>query len=136
LSLKRANGQIAQTDQALKAKIQGFYSTLYTSDFAIAADLMGRHEVLALVAKVLSEKENNCISTMPANEEIEQVVFDIKHNVSLGIDGITANAVRLCWHYMGGVCIKGVQAFWSNFILSLLDSGNIIKLLKKVAKGI
>jgi hypothetical protein len=47
------------------------------------------------------------------------------NDVSLGIDGVTADAMFLRWHFIGGICVKAVKAFWHNFILTSMDAGSV-----------
>jgi hypothetical protein len=57
-------------------------------------------------------------------------VFGFKAIKAPGLDGVTVDAVCLCWHFVGDLCYKAVKAFWNDFITSL-DSGSVIKLIHK-----
>ncbi|KAL3696443.1 hypothetical protein R1sor_010519 [Riccia sorocarpa] len=64
-------------------------------------------------------------------QEVVEVVDNLAHGKSPGLDGITAEVLRSCWPLVRRDCIDMVQEFWLSGALTEKTRTTVLKLLPK-----
>lgn len=83
-----------------------FYSGLLSSEGTIY------HEsLLDVILELLSEEDNNMLTTIPSSREVKSAVFSIDQDSSLGPDGFSHKFFVKCWDVVGEDVINAAKEF-------------------------
>ena len=61
----------------------------------------------------MTTEDNEALTRMPTNEEIQKALFSIGSNKSLGLNGMSAIFYQKYWHIVGPLMIKVVKSFFT-----------------------
>lgn len=111
--------------------IQEFCQNLYARDPQIALNLTVRNEILSLIDKFFTKKDNQVLKVILREEEINKIVFEFPKEKSPRSNGVTHELIQDSWEFVKEGCIAMVQAFRIDALLTANMVNGIIKMVPK-----
>ncbi|XP_043703245.1 uncharacterized protein LOC122653468 [Telopea speciosissima] len=89
-------------------------------------------ELLAVIPSVVSNMDNDMLTSIPSQEEIKAAVFDLDPSSAPGPDGFSDTFFRVCWEIIGVEVCRGIQNFFKDGIITKGVNCNFMCLIPKV----
>ncbi|KAL3697338.1 hypothetical protein R1sor_011414 [Riccia sorocarpa] len=104
--LELKDGEIISDNEDILGEVHSFYQELYTAEDLTPDRIEAQKEVIGLIHARLTDAESQKVIDRPEQQEIEDVVFQMRTNKAPGLDGLTIEVVQGCWEFVGADCIK------------------------------
>ncbi|KAL3682750.1 hypothetical protein R1sor_000772 [Riccia sorocarpa] len=129
--LIKEDGHRVEDDNQILQELHSYYSALYKQDpISIEVEAL-RKQVLENSKMQISRQQNERLVERPEEEEIGNVIRDLKNEKSPGIDGMTAEVLKVLWKEARQDVIDFVQSFWETEKLTWKQQTGVIKLTPK-----
>ncbi|KAL3694948.1 hypothetical protein R1sor_008599 [Riccia sorocarpa] len=129
--LENVSGETMTKHSEILHEVQEYYRELYKRGSITPQVTHARDEVLRHLTRRITAVEDDTLIIIPTPEEIDGVVNGLSLGKSPGLDGITAEALRLVWTLVRKDCIDMVQEYWVRGALTEQTRTAVIKLLPK-----
>ena len=105
--VQHSNQEWVTEDACIGAEAVKYFSSLFSMEEAPA-----NSEVLEVILKLLSEKNNEHLQNIPSFDEVRQVVFAMDGDSVAGPDGFTGKFFTSSWDIIGRDVHRAVQSFF------------------------
>ncbi|KAL2620177.1 hypothetical protein R1flu_000382 [Riccia fluitans] len=130
-TLIKDDGTRLEDDDRILEELQQYYLQLYRQHPVSEEYEELRLRILNLVHKRISAAHNKFLLGKPEEEEIRKVILHLKSEKAPGIDGMTAEVLRLLWIHAPGDVVDFVHKFWVTGKLTWKQQTGVIKLIPK-----
>ncbi|KAL3685489.1 hypothetical protein R1sor_003511 [Riccia sorocarpa] len=104
---------------------------LFTDDGETEEDVRERRECLDFVNRRVEAGDNTILEWEPTEQEVANCVQNLAREKAPGLDGISANVLRLMWDDAKDLCMQMLLAFWHDQQLPTTAKRGVIKLIAK-----
>ncbi|KAL3675613.1 hypothetical protein R1sor_025561 [Riccia sorocarpa] len=129
--LEREDGRRITGHQEILRETEGYYRQSYTRGEETEETRQARNKILQKLTKTISTLEDATIHAEPTEQEVDDVVANFPKGKSPGLDGIKAEILQACWHFIRADCIDTVREFWRRGALTEKNRTAVVKLLPK-----
>ncbi|XP_057770827.1 uncharacterized protein LOC130990624 [Salvia miltiorrhiza] len=114
---------------AIAAHIVRYFSSLFSETVAPNVTVQ---DILPILNKKILQHQNDLLTSIPTEEEIKAVVFDLAGDSAAGPDGFSGSFFQHCWTTIQKDVLKAVRTFFiKNYLPARLNSNTLILIPKK-----
>ncbi|KAL6189460.1 hypothetical protein ACLB2K_040849 [Fragaria x ananassa] len=117
----------SEKSRVIQTHIVDYYMDL----FAKHVDYDDSGLVDSIIPSMVTEEENNFLTTIPSPEEILKAVKAMDFDSAPGLDGFNRNFFACCWDIVGADVVNAVPYFFVNGQLSASFNSGLIILIPK-----
>ncbi|KAG5632630.1 hypothetical protein H5410_004347 [Solanum commersonii] len=93
-------------------------------------DYVDDYAMLDHIPRCITEEENDAMCSLPTNEEVKKVVFELNGSSVCGPDGFTGNFYQDCWEIIWSPEINHLSFADDTILLCSGDRVSVIKIMK------
>lgn len=127
MSLKVEKEIISDPD-AISNHIVSYYQTLYSSSGSVT----GTSELCSLIPSLVTAEDNECLVSIPSEEEIAKAVFSMDPSSAPGPDGFSGYFYQVCWDIIKDDVVRFVLQFFTTGSIYQNVNSSFIALIPKV----
>lgn len=128
-------GKIIENEETVLLETSKFYKNLYSSQInhtehsELSGQFLGNH----LLKKLSEEQKQSCEGNI-TTIEIKNILKDMKHDKTPGIDGIPIEFYKFFWNDLGHFLVRSIQSAFATGELSITQKRGIITCIPKADK--
>ncbi|XP_060194965.1 uncharacterized protein LOC132624161 [Lycium barbarum] len=125
--IKKQDGSWIEGEDALAKEATQFYHYGFTQE-----DISSNFSLLQHVPNIVTQENNQILTSMPTLEDIKKAIFDRSGDSSGGPDGMIVAFYQVCWDIVGSDVYNVVKLFFEgqNFPMSITHT-NLVLIPKK-----
>lgn len=89
------------------------------------------NKILNCIHSVITQEENDMLTSMPDDEDIKDIIFNMRAHSSAGSDGYNGVFYHTCWHIIKEDIVAFVQYFFKGKSLTNFFSHTCLVLIPK-----
>ena len=125
--LEKSNGEMVYKEEDITKVIVEYYHTLFTSVVGERRDT-----VTHALQRMVTEDDNNKLTSRPSAQEIRDAVFSIHADKVPGPDGFSASFFHSNWEIIGQDIVREVQDFFDTGIIPPRINETNIRMIPKI----
>lgn len=110
-----------------------FYSKLFATGGISPETVEAREKILQPPSPRVSRACRYLLEDEPTMDELRDTLLLLPFDKSPGMDGLTPEVLRACWHFMGKDLLAMILKFWETGTLAYSVKDGLIKLIPKKA---
>ncbi|KAL3675001.1 hypothetical protein R1sor_024949 [Riccia sorocarpa] len=130
-ALETEDGNFISRHSEIMEEVERYYRNLYTRVQETVQIRQAREQVLQLLTSRATQEEDATLHQVPTEEEVEEVVHDLRKEKNPGFDGLVAEVLHACWSFVKNDCIDMIIDFWDRGALTEKNRTAVVKLLPK-----
>jgi len=136
--LKRVEGTIENNPEAILEMQSNYYKCLYSKDKNAAKPEYIQSFVANYTHSLpcLSMDQSSILNEELTEDEIKEVLWNMKNNKTPGIDGLSAEFYKIFWPEIKGIFFETIKEIEKNKSLTITQCQGIISLLPKLNKDL